>query len=274
MNFVRTRMLSEGIVDPEKVPYQLDFCRSEASNIGAQNDPEVKHLMDQAAEQLGLEKESEKNNKQAVRSITSLMVKLNDMRIKKLSEQVYKKNMYMTLFIILLSLSLFIFFINDFIIPISFKKNSDYVAQILFFLKFKVVQMSDVLWPIGALMSLWNQIVRLLEYTLSFIVSVPTVFIFFSGLTGGFFSAMMKFEPLKQLPGDEIYVKWYRITKPFIGAFGATIIYIIVTTGLFQLEFIKEGIEGKLLFDPISGTGFTFGFLTGFTERLILPKIA
>jgi hypothetical protein len=39
------------------------------------------------------------------------------------------------------------------------------------------------------------------------------------------------------------------------------------------MESISEAIQNGIVSNPISGAGFTFGFLTGFTERLILPKM-
>ncbi|MEJ2169660.1 MAG: hypothetical protein P8X90_29495 [Desulfobacterales bacterium] len=301
MNFIRTRMLSEEIIDAERIPYQLDFCRSEATNMDAQSDPEVKSLMNQAAEELNPKDQTKTNNIKAIRYITSLMVKLNDMRVKKLSEQVYKKSLYMTLLLILLTFSFCIFFLDDFLVSYatrsehnnevspssistnynpartifsnSIRNNSDLVGAAIYCLKFPNAELHSEIFPINILMFTWNSFVWVVELILGLIVSYPTIFIFFAGLTGGFFSALLKTEPVKKAQGDELFLRWYYITKPFIGAFGAMIIYIVVTTGLFNLDFIKGEIVQRLVYHPISGTGFTFAFLTGFTERIILPKL-
>jgi hypothetical protein len=86
----------------------------------------------------------------------------------------------------------------------------------------------------------------------------------------------MKFQPLNKLPGDELYIFWYRITKPIIGAFGAMVLYLIIVSPAFQ-ESIDAIVSAKVVDDlikyPMSATGFAFGFLTGFTERIILPKL-
>jgi hypothetical protein len=273
LTFIRTRMLSEGIIDSDKLPYQLDFCRSEAEHIGAENDPEVKSMMAQAAENLGLQNASSRNNRQAIRLIISLMVKLNDMRIRKLTEQVHKKKTYMTLFSILIALSLLLFFFNDHLMFGAKKEvisNQKVNAIALDPVK---IQANKSVQPFKLIFVLWNWCVSKVEFLLNLIVSTPTIFIFFAGLTGGFFSALMKFKPNKQLPGDELYIRWYRLTKPFIGAFGSMVIFVIITTGLFTMESISEAIQNGIVSNPISGAGFTFGFLTGFTERLILPKM-
>lgn len=273
LTFVRTRMLSEQIIDPDMLPYQLDFCRSEAEHIGAQNDPEVKSMMAQAAENLGLENSSNMNNKQAIRLIVSLMVKLNDMRIRKLTEQVYKKKTFMTLFSILIALSVLLFCFNDHLLlgVISAPEARAAVQAIDF--QAVQIQADDSGLPIKMLSMIWNLCVSAVVSLLNLIVEKPMIFIFFAGLAGGFFSALMKFEPYKQLPGDDLYIRWYRLTKPFIGAFGAMVIFIIVTTGMFKIDFISESLKDGMLSNPVSGIGFTFGFLTGFTERLILPKM-
>lgn len=301
MNFIRTRMLSEGIIDSERIPYQLDFCRSEATNMDAQNDPEVKSLMNQAAEELNPKDRTKTNSIKAIRYITSLMVKLNDMRVKKLSEQVYKKSLYMTLLVILLIFSFCIFFMDDLLVSYavrselgneispssistnnaptktilsnSTRNNSDFVGAAFYCLRFPNAEIHSEIFPLNILLFIWNFFVWVFELILGLIVSYPTIFIFFAGLTGGFFSALLKTEPVKKAQGDELFLRWYYITKPFIGAFGAMIIYIVVTTGLFNLDFIKGEIVQRLVFHPISGTGFTFAFLTGFTERIILPQL-
>jgi dolichol kinase len=103
------------------------------------------------------------------------------------------------------------------------------------------------------------------------------IFIFFAGFTGVVFSAMMKFQPLNKLPGLELYIFWYRITKPIIGAFGAMILYVIIVSPAFRESIdaiVSTNIVEDLIQQPKSATGFAFGFLTGFTERIILPKLS
>lgn len=273
LTFIRTRMLSEGIIDADKLVYQLDFCRSEAEHIGAQDDPEIKSMMTQAAKNLGLGNSRDKNDQQATRLIVSLMAKLNDMRIRRLTDQVHKKKTYMALFSILIVLSLLVFSLNDYLIAdakgVPDAREGFYAIQ----LDTIEIQPNDSRHSGNLFASVWNLGVSVCQMLINAIVAKPTIFIFFAGLAGGFFSALMKFEPNKQLPGDDIYIRWYRLTKPFIGAFGATVIFIIVTTGLFQIEFIGEELLKEMSRNPVSGIGFTFGFLTGFTERLILPKM-
>ena len=101
----------------------------------------------------------------------------------------------------------------------------------------------------------------------------PLLFIFFAGLLGGFFSAIMKFQTSKSVPGDDAYLKWYVLTKPFVGALGATVLFIIAYSGLMTSEIINNGMLKTMKETPVGAVGFTFGFLTGFSERIILPKL-
>jgi hypothetical protein len=52
MNFIRTRLLTDGIIEVTRVPHQLDFCRIEARNLAMGEDPEIKGLLEQAAEEI------------------------------------------------------------------------------------------------------------------------------------------------------------------------------------------------------------------------------
>lgn len=110
----------------------------------------------------------------------------------------------------------------------------------------------------------------------SHIASNQLYYISFAGFTGGIFSLMMEFQPRNELPGDEIYTSWYYRTRPVIGAFGAMVMYIIIVSPAFSGSLgsiISKEIFKELTSQPLSSTGFTFGFITGFTERIILPKL-
>ncbi len=75
------------------------------------------------------------------------------------------------------------------------------------------------------------------------------------------------------MPGDDAYLKWYVLTKPFVGALGATVLFIIAYSGLMTSEIVNNGMLQKMTESPVGAVGFTFGFLTGFSERIILPKL-
>jgi len=85
----------------------------------------------------------------------------------------------------------------------------------------------------------------------------------------------MKFKPAESLPGDEAYIRWYVLTKPFIGAFGATILFVIISSKILSTDLININkiLAQELISNPVGSEGFTIGFLTGFSERIILPKL-
>lgn len=53
-------------------------------------------------------------------------------------------------------------------------------------------------------------------------------FIFLGGLTGVFFSVTTRTRPKDFVPGEDAYYMTYILTKPFIGALGAIILYILI----------------------------------------------
>ena len=290
MNFIRTRLLSDRLIERDRVPHQLDFCRIEAANLGLIDDPEIKTLLDQTAEEIDVSGENRSGSaRKARRLIISLMVKLSDFRIRQIFEQIYKKHIYMALCFILLTLSVVLFEIAPEILNISPEVEVTGENKEAFNLgavvppvisphehapkKLHAIQ-ANIETPA------WSKLLMISKkgyawFTKKIVIN-PLVFIFFAGLTGGVFSAMMKFQPLNKLPGDELYIFWYRITKPIIGAFGAMVLYVIIVSPAFRGS-VDAIVSAKVIDDlikyPMSATGFTFGFLTGFTERIILPKL-
>lgn len=99
MNFIRTRLLSDRLIERDRVPHQLDFCRIEASNLGLIDDPEIKTLLAQAAEEIDVSGENRSGSaRKARRLIISLMVKLSDFRIRQIFEQIYKTDIHGAMF--------------------------------------------------------------------------------------------------------------------------------------------------------------------------------
>ncbi|MGD2187072.1 MAG: hypothetical protein PVI71_13130 [Desulfobacterales bacterium] len=282
MNFVRTRLLREDFKRHERIPYHLDFCRGEASNLAVSDRPEIKSLMNQAAEEISPVGSSNQNgNEKAARTIVSLMIRLNDIRIKRLSEQLYRKNLYMILLVILLVLSLTIWNLDDKLVPEAIGKSDSKTTSMLNEIEQKKIIAHTQAQKNENQRSIFKKYITPAWMTgenfflkfIDWMVNNPLVFIYMAGLTGGFFSAMMRFKPLQKLPGDELYIRWYRTTKPFIGAFGAMVLYIFVHANLVDANIVSNEIAEKLLKNPANATGFTFGFITGFSERFILPKI-
>jgi hypothetical protein len=217
------------------------------------------------------------------------MTKLNDFRIRRMFAQLYKKRMYMLLCFVLLFLSAICFDLKPYLV----KRNNDSLTARPSEAALKAETDLNLVSYTGgrekqntkdkktyASANFFANL--LLNGEKSFlwctqkVASNPLIFIFFAGFTGGIFSNMMRFQPSNQLPGDELYVFWYRITKPVIGAFGAMVLFIILISPAFRggVEVVfAKGVVDNLIASPTSATGFAFGFLMGFSERVILPKL-
>jgi len=261
MNFIRVRLLTDGIISTEKIPYQLDFGRMEASYLKVQDDPEIKTCLDNAAEDIDNSITSNpSNNKRAIRSLISLLGRLNNLRISRINDQFQKKKMYMRLLVILIVLSFFMFYLDDVLLKIKVTVNTYPMLT---------TTASNIFESSYILAANW------MRKLANIVIHNPMMFIFFSGLLGGFFSALMKFKPAESLPGDEAYIRWYVLTKPFIGAFGATILFVIISSKILSTDLININkiLAQELISNPVGSEGFTFGFLTGFSERIILPKL-
>jgi hypothetical protein len=73
----------------------------------------------------------------------------------------------------------------------------------------------------------------------------------------------------------DVYLRSYLLTKPIVGALGATIFYIIIKSNIvaidsIQIKVIEQISQNSRMFGPL---GFSFGFIMGFSERIILPTI-
>ncbi len=268
MTFIRTRLLTDYIIPNEKLQHHLDFCRVEASHLNVQDDPEIKAYLDSAAVELDNyhDPEKDKKNIRTTRSIASVITRLNDIRINRVHEQLQKKIIYLWVLIILLPLSFFLLYIDDlFLFPPS-ENIKDGAQMITINTTEEILKISQWGLPDLASFNVFRLVFDLMK-------SNPLLFIFFSGLMGGFFSAIMRFQTSKSLPGDDAYLKWYVLTKPFVGALGATVLFIIAYSGLFTAELINNGMLEEMTKTPVGAVGFTFGFLTGFSERIILPNL-
>ena len=101
----------------------------------------------------------------------------------------------------------------------------------------------------------------------------PLLFIFFAGLLGGFFSAIMRFQTSKSLPGDAAYLKWYVLTKPFVGAPGATVLFIIADSGLMTSEIVNNQ-DDKMPICNSTLIEFCKGIFLSITRYLGLSNLA
>lgn len=277
MNFVRIRLLNEVYSKDSNfdLALYLDFCREEARSMKVQDNPEIKELLHTAALGLVVEKEkieagkSRKNNEQTVRTISTILARIKDLRLKIFHEQLYKKNAYEGALLFLLPLAIILMYGHDIILAVPGVSFTEVVAR-------PPVTLNEL--PRLGLTELFISILLLpwlvLDWLVRSMANNPLMFIFFAGLVGGFFSAAMKLRDNKGQLGEGAYYKWYVFTKPFVGAVGATILFIALKANFLQItDIIGSKILTSILDGPIGAKGFTFGFIMGFSERIILPRL-
>ncbi len=74
------------------------------------------------------------------------------------------------------------------------------------------------------------------------------------------------------MPGEDAYFTWYVLTKPFVGAFGAVILFVLLQARFVTFD-ILEPLTDKLLEGGTGPEVFGFAFLAGLTERLAFPNL-
>ena len=77
----------------------------------------------------------------------------------------------------------------------------------------------------------------------------------------------------KSIPGDDVYYAWYALTKPVVGALAASILYVIFLADFAPIAVFNEDYIKAIKCNPVGAKGFAFGFIMGFSERIIMPKV-
>lgn len=277
MNFVRIRLLNEVYSkDPNfDLALYLDFCREEARSMKVQDNPEIKELLHTATLGLVVKKEKtdagkpQKNNEETVRTISTILTRLKDIRLKIFHEQLYKKNAYQGALAFLLPLAVILIYGHDIILADPGVSVTKVVARPPVPLN-ELLRLGPVELIISFLLLPW----LFVDWIVRSMAQNPLMFIFFAGLVGGFFSAVMKLRDNKVQLGEGAYYNWYVFTKPFVGAVGAAILYIALKANFLQIkDIIGSNILTSILRGPIGAKSFTFGFIMGFSERIILPRL-
>lgn len=89
---------------------------------------------------------------------------------------------------------------------------------------------------------------------------------------GGFFSVIIRLRSRELEPGADAYFTWYVLTKPWIGALGAAILFILLYSGVVSSEYGQSVIQAIKQQNPGAGL-FAFAFLSGFSERIVFPNL-
>ncbi len=294
MTFIRTRMLTDEIIPPEKLPFQLDFCIGEAARLGVQDTEEIRGLIHEAAVELNnTDSQDSASNKRSTRNIVRILTRLNDRRLQRLHEQRMNKLMYQAAFLILLALSSILLYNHEHVLASRVENNvcaeicpenylekkavkTDSGDQINGKARTGDIDSSKKSWLMSWLIEKPSAfVVYCFNLTKIHMVKNTLFFIFFAGLVGGFLSTVMRLgQGSKDLtPGDDAYYAWYVLTKPIVGALGATILYILIMADFAPVEVFSENYLKAIKCCPVGAKGFAFGCIMGFSERIIMPEV-
>lgn len=246
-------MLLDKVLPDEVLPAHLDFCNEEARRLGVTEDPEIKAMINGVAEAMD---ESPKRRHNKVRLLRGLIERFNTIRTGRIHDQLVNIRCYQKALLMLAPIAFLLIVMKDVILTGTLPKFdfSGFTSQ--------------VSWGFLGLGLLWN----LLKDTVGYVYGNVVAFVFFAGLVGGFFSVTIRLRSRELEPGADAYFTWYVLTKPWIGALGAVILYILLQSGIVAsdyggslLEAIKSQKPGAQL--------FAFAFLAGFSERIVFPNL-
>jgi uncharacterized Tic20 family protein len=254
--------------------------------------------------------EKDSSNNRTIGYIVQILTRMNNIRLKRLHEQRMNKLMYQTAFFILVLLSFVLLHAHEQVSSIydistdgkdiitcdkivsltkenntTVSNNNDTNAK-----KEQQEQENNFVnnrdkkqlnYSIFGLIVLVLDIgkdlfVLFLNSCREYMIKNHLAFIFFAGLTGGFLSMVMKLgqgSSNNTIPGDDVYYAWYALTKPVVGALAASILYVIFLADFAPLAIFNPDYISVIRCNPLSAKGFAFGFIMGFSERIIMPQV-
>ncbi len=251
-------ILFEKVLDDDSWSTQVDFCREEAHRLAVEDRPEVREMLQQLAEATD-EDGNNRDNRKVRRLTHALVERFNTIRTGRIYNQFIKMRTYRAAFWVLMFLALVLVGNAGLLV-----EN----AEITFPSYQPLIELSTL--PPDS--DQWyHQLKKLVVYHAHYINELMNgnvlVFVFLSGLVGGMFSVVMRVKQSDLKPGEDAYFRYYVLTKPYVGALGAVILFI-----LFQGEFMAMDLV-KDLGSKASAKVFGFVFLSGFSERFVFPQL-
>lgn len=287
------------IVTSDLQSEHLYFCHEEAFRLGLDNDQNIKAMLQELAESIDSKKVPSPKY-QCV--LCALIERFNTIRTDRIHQQFLNVKTYGKAFFMLMIVSVVLIvnhdlIMNEFNNP-QFSKGAENGSRInenagepkkdLNELKAKPISLkltatnenvreedksnvideekdaTDTKYNTGNLFyRIYGGINNLLKNNMFF-------FVFFGGLTGGAFSLATRARRVDREHGEDVYTSVYVLTKPFIGALGAIILYILMHTSFLTQNLIKENMISYLRMP--GAVSFGFAFIAGFSERLIFPQ--
>ena len=250
-------VIVRSILPDHLLPAHLDFCREEARRLALDNNPEIKLMIEQLAEAMD---ETEANRSNKVRLLRALIERFTAIRTGRIHEQFITIRCYQKALLMLAPVTFLLIFLNHLFLtpPVGQPTIPPFPTTYQ--------------WGILELGSLPSFSRDMFVWLLHLLEKNSVAFVFFAGLIGGFFSVVIRIRSRELVPGEDAYFLWYVLTKPWIGALGAVVLFIIIKSAVFNPQISEE------LFASISNGDnmpalFSMGFLAGFSERLCMPNL-
>lgn len=266
-------LLFEKIFDTDMVITQLDFCREEAYRLGVENDPEVKDMLQKLAEATDEQGVRLKTIKRYTRALTE---RFNTIRSQRIYDQFIKICTYKRAFGLLMLLAVLVIGNAGLLVKdeLGEPASSGFPAYTLFdYFCAQGYEGTDSSSTIDEVTSWLEGYRHFVVYHAIYLNQVfqqnVLAFVFVAGLVGGVFSVVMRVRNKERVPGEDAYFRYYVLTKPFVGALGAVIVFILFQSGFMELDMLNA--ENILQTSPGPGV-FGFAFLSGFSERIVFPN--
>ena len=248
-------IIFDKLSDSAMMSHQLDFCREEAYRLSVGHDPEVNDMLQKLAEATD---DKGINVKQVKRITGALIERLNTIRTQRIYDQYIKIRTYRAAFWSLMVLAIVLIVNANLLVTwpdeVCFPSYEPFM---------ELNENSE--GPIDFFRSIPSLIVYHIKFLNNLLKINVIAFVFFSGLVGGFFSVVMRVRDRVRVPGEDAYFRYYVLTKPFIGALGAVIVYVLFEGQFVQISLVSE-FTGE-----IGPEVFGFAFLSGFSERIVFP---
>jgi len=248
---VRSR-INKIITTSDMQSSQLYFCQEEAYRLDVDDDPSIKTMLQDLAE--AIDNKGVDTAPRYTCTLHALFERFNTIRTGRIHQQFINIRTYWIAFTALMIISFLL--IQNYDVILNSDKNPASNAT--------VVQEAATQDETP------NSLSSILQDLKNYLKQNMLAFIFLGGLTGGFFSVTTRERSRDFIPGEDAYYTAYILTKPFIGALGAIILYILIHGGFVTQEIFKGDLVGKLKEPgPVS---FGFALISGFSERVVFPK--
>ena len=269
----------ERVIPENQLPGQLDFCREEAYRVVAKKDSEINEMIQRLAEVMD---ESKKNITQKVRLLRALIERFTTIRTGRMHQQFVNIRTYQIALLILAPISILMIANVNLLLPRASGSASSSPSLELGEPTSEGAAIGSEVPTVGEIRSpvqpeaqsswlFWGALSTLYEQTNELLATNIIAFVFFAGLAGGFFSVVIRLRNQDLVPGEDAYFIWYVLSKPFIGALGAAILFVLVQADFVTFEIVRELMDDLKKNQP-GPVIFGFGFLSGFTERLVFPE--